>query len=363
MKQAFRSIWDGVPAVLIVVGLILGFSGARANVPPSHYTVVQATLDQYVVPHFQALDEAVKTLPEAVTQVCKSGSADDRAALNKAFSNVVRAWAGVDYLRFGPMLEAARRERMSFWPDPRNVMKRQLRQILLAADDKILDSDISGIAKQSAAVQGLPALEVLLADTETPLGPEAAARYRCKFAFAITQNIKTISADLYRDWTKDGGWRDKMLRPGSDNETYKEPQEAASELVKAFLTGLALVGDGEVKPRLDPNAKFSPPYEKLSAGHDYFIAGVASLKAFYAALDLEAFLEPDKQWVKSWVGGAWQTLAMSDGAGGLAPGVKTGEAPLLRKVLGMFVGLRKVTISVLAPAAGLTIGFNELDGD
>lgn len=335
--------------------------GARAEVPPSHYAMTKAVIDRVVLPHFSKLAETASQLPDDVAQVCKVGDDASHEMLISTFRNVVQAWGGVDYFRFGPLTEAARRERMAFWPDPRGVMVRQLRGLIAAHDDKALAD--GGIAKQSAAVQGLPALEVLIFNDKQPLGPADGARYRCRLAHAVAVNVATIAGELNRDWTKDGGWRDKMLRPGSDNDMYRHPQESAGEFVKAFLTGLTLIGDGEVKPRLDPNAKFRPPYAKSEATRLYFIAGVKSLKELYDAMDLEAYLPDNKDWVKNWAGGAWRTLLATDGAGGRVSSVPKDEAPLLRKVHGMFTGLRKVTVAELSKAAGLTVGFNELDGD
>jgi uncharacterized protein len=212
-------------------------------------------------------------------------------------------------------------------------------------------------------VQGLPALEVLMTDNDSPIGAGDVSAFRCKLALAIAENVKTIANDLDEAWSKAGGWKDRMLRPGSDNDTYKEPQEAASALVKAFVTGLQLIADGEVKPRLDAKAEFQGPYAKSNLSAGYFESGVASLDAFYDLMALESFLPDDKDWVKNWTGGAWKTLRASNGAGGRGPGVAKGDEPPVRKVMGMFSGLRKITTAELSVAAGLTVGFNELDGD
>lgn len=334
---------------------------ASATEPQSHYTLVQHTLEKHVLPRFQALSAATAKLPDAVTQVCVSGSDGNREELATAFRDTVTAWAGVEYLRFGPMTEGARRERMSFWPDARGIMNRQLRQLMTGKDEKVAEA--GGIARQSAAVQGLPALEVLLTDKDVPLGPGDAAAFRCKLAVAIAQNVNAIAGELNDAWTRDGGWKDKMLRPGSDNDTYKEPQEAASELVKAFVTGLQLIADSEVKPRLDAKTAFQGPFAKSNLSKAYFEAGVASLDTFYEAMALESYLAEEKDWVKNWTGGAWRTLKASDGSGGRASGIAKGDEPPLQKVMGMFSGLRKIVIAELSVAAGLTVGFNELDGD
>lgn len=369
MKQIYRVITKVAVTAGLGVSVLLSSGAVSAKIPPSHYAIVLQTVDKHIVPHFATLRDAAAHLPGAVADVCTRGDDASRKALASAFQKSVQAWAGVEYLRFGPMTEGARRERMSFWPDPRRVMKRQLRAMIAAGDANGAGPDVA-IGKQSAAVQGLPALEVLITDQTVGLGPGEKAHYRCALATAIAGNVRDIADALYGDWSKEGGWRDKMLRPGSDNDTYREPQEAANELVKAFLTGLSLVGDGEVKPRLDANAKFQPPFEKSGLAHDYFVFGVRSLAELYETLDLEAFVPEEKQWVHGWTAGAWRTLRQSDGAGGRSAQAEggansdaAGEPPPLRKVHGMFTGLRKIMLTELAPAAGLTVGFNELDGD
>lgn len=348
-------------ALVVAAAFVLGPAPSRAKTPESHYALVQTTLEKHVVPHFEALHAAAARLPDAVTRVCETGADGAREDLNTAFRDTVFAWAGVEFFRFGPMTEGARRERMSFWPDPRGVMNRQLRQLMVSGDAALVEN--GALAKQSAAVQGLPALEVLLTDTDTPLGPGDGAKFRCTFAAALAVNISANADALYQGWSKNGGWKDKMLRPGSDNDTYKEPQEAASELVKALLTGLQLIGDGQVKPRIDGGGKFQGPYAKANLSGGYYEAGVASLDAFYEAMDLESYLPEDKDWVKNWAGGAWRTMRESDGAGGRGPGVAKGQQPPVRKVFDMFAGLRKLVSAEMSAAAGLTVGFNELDGD
>ena len=105
--------------------------------------------------------------------MCRTGSAAAKEDLSSRFRNVVKAYAGIDFLRFGPMLEGGRRERLSFWPDPRGFVGRQLRLILLNKDEAVVQP--GAIAKQSVAVQGLSALEGLMTDKEFPLGPGEAS--------------------------------------------------------------------------------------------------------------------------------------------------------------------------------------------
>src|SRR3546814_4200550 len=65
-----------------------------------------------------------------------------------------------EFLRFGPLVAANRYERIYFWPDPRGITLRQVQGLLGQADGSMPDA--AGLATQSVALQGLPALEYVL---------------------------------------------------------------------------------------------------------------------------------------------------------------------------------------------------------
>lgn len=343
-----------------LITFALATAGFTAEVP-TRAAIVEAALEKNVLPHINALKSAAQELPHAVDRVCANGTGGSREQLSSVYRRVVEAYAGVDFLRFGPMLEGGRRERIFYWPDPRGFLDRQLRLILLNKDEAIIKP--GAIAKQSVAVQGLSALEVLMTDKDVPLAPGDAAKYRCEFAGAIAANVAVAAGELADGWQKPGGWKDKMLKPGADNDTYKNPGEAASELIKALLTGLALTADLQLKPQVDAKLKLAPPFSKTNLQRAYFEANVASLKQLYEALKLEEFLPSDKDWVRNWSGGAWRAILASDGSGGLVSNMGRENAPAIREVFDRMNGLRKLIIGQMSVAAGLTVGFNELDGD
>jgi predicted lipoprotein len=336
-------------------------TAATAEETKNHYALVQAVLEKYVVPHVTALKDAAAPLPTSVDDVCKTGKKAARKKLDSDFAKTVKAYAGVEFLRFGPLAVTARRERLSFWPDPRGIMNRQLRQILLAKDMTVAAPQ--GIVKQSVAIQGLPALEFLLTDETSPLGPGDDVKFRCALAAAIASNVATITRELADDWTKSGGWKDKMLRPGSDNDMYKEPTDSAGELLKAFLTGTQLVADLQLKPQLTLSAHAKGPFAKSGLPKAYYKAAISSLRDYYNVLDLESYLVDDKAWVKNWVAGAWRAIEASDGYGGASAKKKRADAPPVREVFDKITGIRKLAVGELSIAAGLAVGFNELDGD
>ncbi|WP_045837192.1 imelysin family protein [Hyphomicrobium sp. 99] len=344
-----------------IFALIIQAVGVAASEPITHEGMVKAAIEKHIIPHFDALKTAAAPLPAAVVNVCKTGSADANRELSERFAKVVEAYAGVDFLRFGPMLEKGRREQLSFWPDPRGYLARQMRLILTKQDATLSQPD--AIGKQSAAVQGLTALEFLMQDKDVPLGPGEPARYRCVVAEAIAANVVRLTDEITTGWEKPGGWADRMLHPGPENETYKNSEEAAVEVVKALIVGLSLTADLQIKPQIDPKIHLKPPYEKSGLQKPFYAASIASLHELYNALQLEDYLTPDKRWMKDWVAGTWRALESSDGAGGRASHAERDEPPTPREVFDRANGLRNMVSNRLSVAAKLTVGFNELDGD
>ena len=193
--------------------------------------------------------------------------------------------------------------------------------------------------------------------------PAEAARFHCVVATAIAANIVRLADEIATEWEKTDGWKDNMLKPGPDNDTYKEPSEPAVELVKSLLVGLSLTADLQLKPQVDAKVKLSPPYQKSGLQKAFYAASVASLHQLYDALQLEDYLKPDKHWMKNWLAGAWRTIEASDGAGGRSPNATRNDAPPVRETFDKMNGLRNLIANQLSIAAGLTVGFNELDGD
>lgn len=338
----------------------IGTSGLAADVP-SRASMVQSALEKNVLPNIRQLSDATKALPHAVENLCTSDSDAARAEFSAAVKRVATAYAAIDFLRFGPMLEGGRRERLFYWPDPRGFLGRQLRLLLLNKDQAVLQPGM--LAKQSVAVQGLSALELLATDKDVPLRPGEASKYHCDLAHAIALNLATVATEISDGWERPGGWKDKMLKPGPENDTYRNADEPASELVKALLMGLSLTSDLQLKPQFNDKIKLAPPLVKLGLQKDYYTANVASLKGLYDDLHLEGFLASDRDWVRNWSGGAWRAIISSDGAGGLMPHSDRELAPTPREVFDRMGGLRKLIIGQMTVAAGLTVGFNELDGD
>ena len=142
-------------AMLLVAGV------APAVAAPALPELTARVIDQYVLPRFERLDAATQKLAADLDAGC-AGDPQRLSATRADFDAAVLAWAQVEFLRFGPLSVTGRPERFAFWPDPRGVMQRQLQALIARRDTAALDP--AGIAKKSAAVQGLTALEALLVE-------------------------------------------------------------------------------------------------------------------------------------------------------------------------------------------------------
>lgn len=353
--------WVRQRAAIALVALIaLAQSALDAGSEPgqqadaaARVALVEAAVETHVLPRVRALADAAARLPAGVATVCKTGQASDREELDTYFRETVVAWAGVAYLRFGPLTENNRAERLSSLPDPRGVMQRQLRSLLARGDGRSIDNET--ITKLPSAVQGLPALEALLMDRAAPLGPANASAFRCALSMAIAGNISAIAREIDQGWTRDGGWKDKMLSAGPGNASYSSAEAAARDLIKALSVGLKAVAENEVKPHLYAKSKGQAPFDASYASVEYYSAGVMSLNALYEAMALERFLPGDKDWVKNSAGTAWRIILSSDGAGGRGVGVERGDEPPVQKVFEALGTMRKLIINEMAAAAGVSI--------
>ncbi len=354
-----------VASVCLLVAIGLGIPAAAAPALPQ---MTARVIDSYLVPRFAELQTDAAKLATDLDATC-NGKPERLTAARADFKRTVLAWAKVEFLRFGPLSVTGRPERFSFWPDPRGVMQRQLRALIAHRDPTALDA--AALATKSAAIQGLPALEALLWDAKHPVtAADDDGHYRCRLAVAVSQNLSNIARELSSGWAADGEWRHKMLEPGPQNATYKTPAEPPAEFARALITGLQMIQDRQVAPLIaaeeTPDKAPRQPFALSGLSADYIAASIASSKALYEAMDLAASVPKSKEWMPRWVTTAFKRLA-EDAPAALREMPGKGKDPArarnLRFLRFHVEGIRKLVGRELAPAAGLTIGFNELDGD
>src|SRR5690606_32347522 len=249
--QSARRVRGWLVVGMSLIGSLVGAPTLAAGVPDN----LGVTLtDGYIAPATQGFAKAAAAMHTAMQQYCddKATSSAPRETTHAAspvirqhFSDLVQAWARVEFLRFGPLVQDNRFERIFFWPDPRGTVQRRTQAALGARDRALLEA--GALRTASVATQGLPSLEYALhggsqalldatppssdaladtppadasqggsAQTRPSADDALAARdYRCAYAGAVAANIAMLATEVAQAWGSDGEMAKRFAHPGS----------------------------------------------------------------------------------------------------------------------------------------------------
>jgi len=254
--------------------------------------IVDRAIDDYIRPSFARLAATTQDLQDTLSDYCEQPSESGLAAVHTQFGDVVEAWSAVEFLRFGPLIDDNRLERLYFWPDRRGLGLKRITQALREQEDDVASAQ--ALAEKSVAVQGLGALDYLLygAGSESLGDSTMSGRFRCGFAYAVATNMATISAELREDWANPDGYSALLKHPADDNPVYRTSLEAASEIRDAILEGLDIASDLKLKNALgeDPSRAI-PKRSALWRSGQTFPALLANVDALQELLDTAGFAE------------------------------------------------------------------------
>jgi predicted lipoprotein len=227
-------------AALSAVTLGFAAPAAAVGIASSDFQALNAAIvEDYVLPRYAAFAQAAAVLEVSLMQACADGRAEAAESAG-AYHSAMDAWMAVQHLRFGPSELFLRAERTEFWPDKRGTVRRHLAQMLSDRDEHALEADV--FANGSVAVQGFPALERLLFDSEAN---DWATPFTCQLTCAIGRNLGSIATGMLNDWRGgEAAYARTMESAGEGgNDRYFDAKEASLEFAKSLRGALLLVGD------------------------------------------------------------------------------------------------------------------------
>lgn len=351
---------------------------AQAATEDDYLALNKSVVAGHVLPRMKAFADAASALPPAAEKACAARDAADVKALQAAFVKAMDGWEGMQHLKFGPIEFFSRGSRIFFWPDPRNSVGRQLAELLTKKPlDQITEQNLS---KDSVAVQGFPALERLLYDKDaaaklagkTPESDKACAAVR-----AIAANIATMAREMNAEWSEGPDAYAKDLETaGPDHVRFMRHREVTLELFKSLYTAVELVADHKLARPLGASLQAARPQLGEAWRSNRSLANIrANLKAAQGLYAGEGGGESPSAFLKTVAGekeldelltrAFAQTLATADGIPGtLEAGVADAKArPQFDKLAREVKALKTLLAQRLAPALGVPVGFNALDGD
>jgi uncharacterized protein len=367
--------------LLLVVGLLSLAPATRADIPADEARFQAfdlAMARDYLLPRYQAVAAATAAQQKGWAAFCREPSADGFAAMRAAFQDAMDAWMPLQHVRAGPASLKTRIERIYFWPERKNIVARQVGALLQSADAAALEPE--RMVTASVAVQGFPALQLLLYDGDDParlfLSGDPPAAYRCAFATAVAANLAATTRQIVEDWTATiAAMSATPPRPVDGLGLAPSPKETAQLLFTDLLTLFQLVGD--IKLALPLGVSVDRPEPKFAEGS----RSGRSLRNLKLNLEsAEAMIGQDRKSGFSLLLPATaeaDTLErnIAEGFARVFPALAAIPLPLAAavgdpaarpKVEALLAGIKKVRDLVgqqLAPAVGLRVGFNGLDGD
>ena len=333
-----------------------------------HAGIARSSLAEMIRPGYSALAEASATLKGKVESLCVKPSTAALRDAKDAFAATVAAWSKVEILRFGPVIEDHRYERLFFWPDPKGLGLRQLQDVLAKRDTTVTEPD--QLAGKSVALQGLPALEVLLYGDGAETLSKGDGAFRCSFALSIAINVERIAKSVIEGWREGSAYAKAFVGPAPGDPYYHAPKEVTLELFKAFTTGIELVRDQKLGKPLGASPAEAKP--KLAAfwrsglSFQNAAGNLEGVRALFAQGGFAQVVAQESAGVENSI------LFDLDHAVEVLRGIDQPMADVVKdedlraKIEALRVGLKgaaQTAGDMISRGAGLAFGFNAMDGD
>ncbi|GAA6209645.1 imelysin family protein [Cognatishimia sp. WU-CL00825] len=331
--------------------LVLGIILLAAKPSFAAENTVSQALDQHVLPAFDTLARQATTLHDVATMYCAPDAPELRAAYAQAFD----AWVLASHLRIGPSEEEDRAFAIAFWPDTKGFTAKGLNALLRDLDPAIYDP--AEFKTLSIAVRGLYALEFLLFDPA--FQTQATADYRCDLVQALTQEIRRNATAI--NW----GWQSyqSVLRNPAESSIYQTEEDSLREIFKALHAGLQFTSEARLGRPLGSFERPRPNRAEARRSKRSLRHVTLSLEATYDLALLLSGGEP--QIAKSLQAAFERSLELSIDLNdpefaGVADPAGRFRVDVLRQSVDR---IREIVTYELAPALGVSAGFNSLDGD
>lgn len=245
---------------LLTLGLTLGLSLLTSSIalaqdanssPPPVLThektsvLMERVIDKVIRPGYRDFSEKSGLLTDGMMQLCTTPSPANLGNAKAAFADTAKAWARIEMVRVGPVLEKNRFERILFYPDKKGLGLRQVQALLASSDETATSPDT--LAAKSVAVQGLGALEFLLYGTGSEELTASAKSYRCQYALAVAGNVQHIAMELMQAWDGTEGISKDWKNPGPQSAAFRQDQEAVTEVLGILVHAAEAMRDQRIE--------------------------------------------------------------------------------------------------------------------
>jgi predicted lipoprotein len=358
--------------IALLPSMVLAQEAAPApsvNLPQADVTkVMTGAVDGFIRPGYDAFRQSAERMTGAMNALCKAPSKDGYEAARTAFQDLATSWARIEIVRVGPIIEQNRFERILFYPDRKSTGLKQVQGALVKLDESVTDAATLGT--KSVAMQGLGALEYVLAGTGSDELLKAAGGFRCRYGAAIAGNVANVAGDVADIWDAPDGIQKTWEQPGPDNPAFRTGGEAITALLGILVHGAEAVRDQRIETfyKGPDKAKF-PKQALFWRSQNTWPSVMANLEGLSALLETSGMVQLLQEKDRPVVAATQARLkSMSELSARITPDLeKAIEDAGERKKLDTLLADGKDLIGKLndgyGGAIGLSSGFSFADGD
>ncbi|WP_374383436.1 imelysin family protein [Dongia sp.] len=353
-------------AAMIAAGMVPAMARPAHAAGPDFATFNAAFGHKIVLPAFDRLVSATASFAKTASSFAAKADAAGIEPLKAGFNDVADAWASVQQFRIGALAQEQRAERFAYWPERRNIVEKQINALLGGhGQEGLAPKELAGA---SVAVQGLPVLERILYGHEVKdlLAGEKSERRRA-IVSSIAANLHAIAVEAQGIWAKN------LNDPATAANIFAaNPAEGTAQAYTNLLTITQIVAEQKIGVPLGgadaANAK-PKAAEQWRSGRSLRNIALNLETAKTSVLADGGFanlLPADKAALKEQLAKAFDDSIDAARAAGPDLAEAVAHQDLRKPVTALLVKvnhLRDLLRQQVPPAIGVTLGFNELDGD
>lgn len=355
-------------SLLLLSIALLSLTACKDDMTPEQRWL--ATTTEQIQRGYQQLSAQTHAQQQAADAFCQQPDAPGLQTMQAAWRESMAAWQHIQWLRIGPIAQDNDDWKLQFWPDKKNILQRKMQDILDGNEPVSVDS----LAHASVVVQGFSAQELLLFDPQFATVEKFAGR-QCDLLRASTTLTARVGQKLADAW-QDETWLERWVTPVATQAGLAPAQIRNGEILDALLAQIERIKNDKLGEPMGlktrdkkPNGYFAESWrsENSLANLQNNLLAVQQMVRPKQGYGLFQYLKDsqyqavaDELVIK--LDNAQQALQQIKPPLTSAVTDAAQQAALqnAHKALGDLATFCK---QKLAPALGLTLGFNSNDGD
>lgn len=353
---------------LLLTVLLCVTPGAAQAASGDRTDIARNAISGFILSGYERFAGEARLEHDMMLALCHQPGPIMLAAAREQFGALVTSWSRIESVRFGPVMNDNRMERILFWPDRRSIGLRQVQKVLATKDESALH--FGRLRQKSVAVQGLGALEYTLFGTGSDTLVSDAGNFRCEYAAMIALALATTGDEIAADWLAPEGIASHMIDPQQEWADYRTTNEVLQELLGVWVHGAELIRDTRISPFFGETVETSKYKAALFWRSNLTIpalrANIAGMRDMFIVSGIADALDEQSRWaggsfifeLENFDRTAAEITLPIDAA------INDDEArSKINYLLILTTSLQNLIVEQIAAELGLGVGFSALDGD